>query len=412
MLARPTPLEALSFYQAPVRAMTADLPPSERFPVRYLPSKRVWEVDVRPHGRIRSVLFPGARTRAQLVTEAMAREVRRIILQDIERGVPEKTAVSPYLPQESHVEKVIESWLVELERRVDLEKRSPNYTRRLRKFQKGKGGHWQHLYGETVHSLNYATIADWTLELLENGVHETTVFHAASALRTALRWHAKRSGGTYACPEFPELKRGKYTPELLEPAQQNAVLEQIPENARGAFLFMADLMARPGEARAVLVSQYDFRTREFDLQNAIQGPRKDARRGSTKGRDRRILVATDRLAAWLEEHVSKERRLARAGVLFESPEAQDKDFRWADSTLRHTWDRARSRVEGLPRAGLYTGTKHSTATWLRRNAGFSLEEIGLALGHAHARREQAVTEGYAQPPRIVNGRIAKILDSR
>jgi hypothetical protein len=44
--------------------------------------------------------------------------------------------------------------------------------------------------------------------------------------------------------------------------------------------------------------------------------------------------------------------------------------------------------------------------------GFSLEEIGLALGYAHAKREEAVTEGYARPARVANGRIAKILDGR
>ena len=186
----------------------------------------------------------------------------------------------------------------------------------------------------------------------------------------------------------------------------------VGNHARGAFLFMADLMVRPGEARAVNVGQYDFKTREFDLQNAVQGPRKDARVGSTKGKDRRILLATDRLAGWLEKHVSKERRIQRTGVLFESPDARLDDPRWADSTLRHTWERARERAGDLPKAALYEGTKHSTATWLRQAMGLSLEEIGLALGHAHARRELAVTEGYAKPGRVANGKIAKILDGR
>jgi hypothetical protein len=122
-------------------------------------------------------------------------------------------------------------------------------------------------------------------------------------------------------------------------------------------------------------------------------------------------VITDRLFAWLEEHVTAEARLARTGPLFENPDSHDDDPRWPESTLRHVWEEARDRVPGCPRAGLYAGTKHATATWLRR-AGLSLDEIALALGHSWARKGQEVTEGYARPPRLANANIARILDSR
>lgn len=397
----PTPLSALSFAPAALRGMD---PGMDKFPVRYLPSQKVWEVDVRPHGRIRSVLFPGSDSPMKLVDRKMADEVRRNILRDLAKGIPERTAVSPYLPRESLLERWAERWLEALERQVAAGERSPTYTRRLRDFVKRD---WSPLYGQSIHTVGLLQLEDFAHALREDH-GATTVWHIMSALRTCLRWVAKRSGGTYHAPDFPELRRGAFEPRVLEPEQQAAVLEQIDVAQRGVFLALADLMIRPGEARALDVGDYDFRAHELEVGHAIQGSRKDARRGPTKGRDRRLLLASDRLAAWLEERVSAEQRL-RGGPLFANPLARGDDPRWPESTLRHVWEAAAERA-GF-KCGLYVGTKHSTSTWLRR-AGLSLDELGLAMGHRWATREKQVTAGYARPPRLANANVVRLIDSR
>lgn len=395
----PTPLAALSFAPAAVRGIPSDMP--VKFPVRFLPSVKLWEIDVRPHGRIRSILFPGSNSPIKLTNQAWAEEVRRTILRDIAKGIPEKVAVSPYLPRESMLESWAARWLEALGRQVEDGDRSPTYTRRLRDFVERD---WKPLYGQSIHSVGLLQLEEFAHELREEH-SATTVVHIMSALRTCLRWVAKRSAGTYSCPEFPELRRGAYEPALLEPEQQHAVLEQIALPYRGIFIALADLMIRPGEARALDVREYDFRAREFEVSHAMQGPRKDAKRGPTKGRDRRVLVATERLAAWLEEYVSAERRLRGVGPLFVGEEG-----RWPESTLRHVWEAA-ALAAGGPEVGLYAGTKHSTATYLRR-AGLSLDELGLAMGHSWASRSKAVTEGYARPPRVANATVVRLLDGR
>lgn len=109
-----------------------------------------------------------------------------------------------------------------------------------------------------------------------------------------------------------------------------------------------------------------------------------------------------------EEREMSERRLRGIGPLFANPNAEGADPRWPESTLRHVWEAACEAAAG-PQVGLYAGTKHSTATWLRR-AGLSLDELGLAMGHSWASREKQVTAGYARPPRIANATVVQVLD--
>ena len=385
--------------------MTPGMPPTRpRFPVRFLPSVGLWEVDVRPYGRIRSLLMPGMETPMKLVAKQMADEVRATILRDIERGVPEQIAVSPYLPRESLVEAWAAKWLKHLESLVRHEKRSPNYVRRLHDFA-GPEGSWSPLYGSSIHSIGYARIEDYVTELRDAGVHPTTIAHTLGALQTCLRWAAKRLGGTYVVPEFPELERAEHEPIILTPEQQDRILEQIVEPKRGVFLALVDLMIRPSEARAIDVGHYDFSSHELRVEVAMKGARKDAPIGPTKGRDRRLVLVTERLAGWLETHVPLRARVERTVPLFSG-----RSGRWAHSSLDDVWKAAIKKTD-VPACGLYEGTKHSTSTWLR-SRGFTLEEIGLAMGHAHARRGEAVTEGYAQRPRVANASIAQMLDER
>jgi integrase len=296
-----------------------------------------------------------------------------------------------------------------LDRLVKAGERSPTYTRRLRDFSRS-GGPFSLLYGRSIHSIDFGTLEDFAAELREGGLSPTSVFHVLSSLRTCLRWTAKRSAGTYAAPEFPQLRRGKYEPVTLTPEDQTKVLAAIAIRQRGAFLAMADLMIRPGEARAADVGDYDFRTRELRVEHAMKGETLDAPRRETKGRDERVLSVTSRLADWIEAHVGREDRLRRNVPLFSNSRAHKvSDRRWSGSTMRHVWESGCERA-GLQRVGLYAGTKHSTATWLRQ-AGLSLDELGLAMGHAAARRT-ALTEGYARPPRVANTNIVNVLDRR
>ena len=403
--ALPTPVTALSFAPGLGCATTAEMPRARKFPVRRIPSAGVWEVDARPHGRIRSVLFPGSTEAVKLVTEAMALEVQRIILRDIAKGVPEAAAVAPYLRHAAILRSWVDRWLEHLERLVEIGERSPRYTRRLHDYV----AHWDPLLDMSIYALDYATLEEYAVDLRTQGMHATTAFHAITTLHTCLRWTAKRLGPSYVPPQFPEMRRGRFEPVLLTPDEQDAVLGRIREDQRGIYLAMCDLMVRPGEARALLVDHYDFAAREIHVCEAIKGPRKGDPRGATKEHDTRDLRVTERLAAWIDAHTPASARLKRTGELFRNPTALDGDHRWDENTMYGVWVAARDRA-GVPAATMYSGTKHSTATWLR-GLGLGLDRIGIALGHATP-REHRVTEGYAARPRLANGGIAEMLDDR
>jgi integrase len=87
----------------------------------------------------------------------------------------------------------------------------------------------------------------------------------------------------------------------------------------------------------------------------------------------------------IERSVPRERRVA-GGRLFVNPNTGGA---WAETSLKRAWYKACEQV-GV-RVSLYTGTKHSTATELRRQ-GVPLDVIQKFCGH----RDPRSTEVYAK----------------
>ena len=181
----------------------------------------------------------------------------------------------------------------------------------------------------------------------------------------------------------------KYSPTIISPKAQDLILEAIPEPARGAFYAAVDLLLRPGEIRALNVEDYDPRQRALTVAYAMKGPNRSAPRRGTKEDDVRRREVSDRLAAWLQPYVSPADRLQGGAPLFRNPTGRG-DKRWLSNALRLGWNRAAASV-ALDRVKMYEGTKHSTATALRR-AGVPLDVIQAAAGHKDVRS----TQRYAQ----------------
>jgi len=344
-------------------------------------------------------MFPGTQSPVRLVSREMAEEVRRAILANIAQGLDERAAVAPFLPRESSVGAVLDLWLASIETAVQAGKRSPAYLTGLKRYA-GPKGHLAPLRNASIHGLNLVSLEDFAEELSAEGMNATSIVHTLGTLKTALNWHAHRSSGAYAAPTFPKLSRADFEPVILTREQQSTVIDAIPVAQRGAFLAMADLLIRPGETRALDAPHYTKECREIRIERAVQGPTADSPIGPTKGRDRRLLIASDRLAAWIDAHAP------RFGPLFPGPEGG----RWSHSTLKSVWERAIEQT-GVPAAGVYSGTKHSTASWLR-SLGIPLDDIGAAMGHAWATRGKELTERYAQGPRVANAPIVHLFSAQ
>ena len=157
---------------------------------------------------------------------------------------------------------------------------------------------------------------------------------------------------------------------------------------------MGRLGARPGEARALDVS--DYRDGHITIGAAVKGPARDAViRAPKNGRWRRLPV-TDDLADWIVRHVPAQARL-EGRALFVHPATGQ---RWAPTALCREWHDACDRV-GIPRCKLYEGTRHSAATaW--KAAGADDRVIQSILGHVDSRS----VERYA---RLADGAAVDVL---
>jgi integrase len=360
-----------------------------RWSVRWVAQRGCWEIDARPHGRIRGVRLPGSDTSIPFREREWAEEVLAAIERDItSRGLPVEVALAPYLPGRARVSKRLSAWLDMLQDLVDAGDRSPTYLRELRRYAR-KGGEFEFLADRSVHDIQYGDIEDWMKWLRERGLAPTTVANVVSSFRTFMGWLARRRE-IGRIPEFPPLPRSRHRPRLLTLEEQDRVLEQIPVERRGIYLAMTDLMIRPGEARALNVGDYDWDSGELRVYAAMKGLLSDAPRRGTKEDDFRLLGATGRLSAWLDEQVPKMARLNPVLPLFRNPNARAQDRRYIHHVIRTGWNRA-VKAAGLEPVALYEGTKHSTASALI-NAGVRLEVIQAACGHADRRS----TERYAK----------------
>ena len=148
---------------------------------------------------------------------------------------------------------------------------------------------------------------------------------------------------------------------------------------------------RPGELRALNVSDYDFKTQTVTVRHAMDGDTNTAGRKATKEDDVRVRPVSDRTAAWLDAHTPSEERLIGSRPLFVNPDGRSAPGgRYNAQALRLGWHRAADSA-GLGHVRMYEGTKHSTLTEGRRR-GLPLDQLQKAAGHKDARS----TEIYAE----------------
>ncbi len=157
-----------------------------------------------------------------------------------------------------------------------------------------------------------------------------------------------------------------------------------------SLLGAVELLIRPGEIRALNVA--DYRDGKITVAHAIKGPNADSPRRGTKTGEYRVLPVSDRLAEWLERHVPRDPANLQAPLFMNdrANRAQNPEGRWLANAVWAEWKRAVSAA-GLPDVKMYEGTKHSTATALRR-AGVPLDVIQQAAGH----KDRRSTERYAK----------------
>ena len=199
-------------------------------------------------------------------------------------------------------------------------------------------------------------------------------------------------------PTLPSIRVEDREVSVLSEDLQREVIGSMPRRQQGIYLVMA-LSIRPGEARALLAS--DYREGGLSITKACKTQQSDSPvRAPKTGRHRWIPIddsghwAAAELLEWLGElgHLSPTvRRLLFPG-------------RRLGQVLSHSavwkcWRNACERI-GVPAISLYEGTRHTLATQLYE-LGASDDEIRGVLGHRPGTRS---IESY----RVIRQKVATV----
>jgi integrase len=216
-----------------------------------------------------------------------------------------------------------------------------------------------------------------------------------AAFRGFLSWLHRR-GQIREVPDFPRVRVKERDPRIIGIADQDRVLQAIPQQERGTFLALAHLGLRPGEARALTVG--DYHDGWVTVDKAVKGKTVGAPiRGTKTGRSKRLPVSEE-LGSWIERHLEPAARLQRRPLI---PNPRTGGI-WPHKALQRAWNRAVQEAE-LPRISLYEGTKHSFATDAIRR-GVPERHLQTFLGH----RNVQSTRRYA---RLADNAMLEVLRS-
>lgn len=338
-------------------------------------------IDFRPWGRVTSI--PVGDRRRKITDLELAKEVRGWIRGDVMKGATVEAAIAPYLPRSKTTLAVkAAEWLEMVRERVAAGDRSPSYLRELERYARADG-HFGPLLGVSIFELRAGVIEDWARGLARAGLSPKTRRNVIGALSALLHWLVAREE-LGRVPHLPSVRVARVARRIVRPEVQDEILAEIPEPKRGVFFALVEHAIRPGEVRALDVRNYSWRDSEFVIDSAMKGLGRAAHAGKTKTLDVHRVPALDETRAWLEEYVSLEDRARGDRPLFVNPDTGLRFTYWA---LRGIWRAAAARA-GYPDVPLYSGTKHSTMTAIRR-AGADMRDLQNVGRHSDPRSTEA-----------------------
>jgi len=260
--------------------------------------------------------------------------------------------------------------------------RAPRTLREYRRWAKS-GGHFDFWRNRSILLIGPAASQEWLRWLRLRGIQGKTAWNVVAGFHAFLGWLVEIEE-LDRVPKIMWPKKHKSLITPIGPDTQRAILNAIPEEARGAYLAMALLCVRPGEA--VVMSARQLSGDGWVTVDATRADRTlDSGLKRTKNEEPKRLPLPEELGDWIDRWVPKEARL-RGEFLFTNPRTGGG---WSEAALRRQWYKACKQV-GVTIA-LYQGTKHSTATELPRQ-GVPLDVIQRLCGHRDARS----TEVYAK----------------
>ncbi len=331
--------------------------------------RREFFLDFRPYGRVwsnRGIAITDEETARRLIEQ-----IRGLVAD----GALLEAVLARYQPITAKVNSVaawLPRWLEVRRRECAAGSLSPNYLTELERLA-APGGYFSFLADKSIHEISFGTLEDFSLWLADRDLSPKSRRNYLAAFQAFLKW-LKRRGEIRDVPELPLPKCDEHKPRLLAISDQDCVLAAIPEEDRGIFLSLAHLGLRPGEARALIVS--DYQDGWLHVSKAFKGKSISSPiRGTKTGKPKRLPISEE-LREWIEARAKPEDRLQQR-PLFQNPRTGQP---WPHKALQRVWSDALEDA-GLPPISLYEGTKHSFATDAIRR-GVPERHLQRFLGHA------------------------------
>lgn len=194
------------------------------------------------HGKVYS--HRGAPFENRHQAEALLRTIR-ILAQEFGKA----NAIDRFAPVASHKRRVgvwLDAWLADFEEKVRAGECAPEPCVTTSAGQRRRS-HFEFWRNRSILLIGPAASKEWLRWLRIRGIQGKTAWNVVAGFRAFLGWLVEIEELDRA-PRIEWPKKRRSQPTIIGQATQRALLDAIPEKARGVFLAMALLCIRPSEA--------------------------------------------------------------------------------------------------------------------------------------------------------------------
>lgn len=264
-----------------------------------------------------------------------------------------------------------ESWLKMKEIEAEKGLKAPSYVKAVRIYVRK----FQDFFGDTdIRDIGAKRIEEFYLSL--NGAPKyikNILDGLQKMLQDALDWNAVKQ-----MPKFPKIDVPEADIKTIDLDLQDSIINAIPDQMDRTFiLFLARLMLRPCEPRALYWEDVDFKHHRVKIKRHYS---LNTIRPATKSKNIKVLP----LDAELEQALLGLPRHLTSPFVFWKKNGHPFSESWA----RKLWKQVCKQI-GVD-IGLYQGTKHSSATELADREGVDMAQE--FLGHTN----RAMTKRYVK----------------
>ena len=222
-----------------------------------------------------------------------------------------------------------------------------------------------------LHEIQYDTLIELLGSIDREGKGKLNVMYCLHACLL----YAWRSRRIPAIPPFPERKHYQIVRpaiEWLPSERQEAVIEAIPPEHQPIFWFLKYHLRRPGEAMALRKEDFDGVT--FTITRGVSDGQMVDR---TKTGEVHIVPAVSSFLTYIDVEEQKQKHYGIISpYFFVHPHGKQEGKHYTHKTLSTLWQTAcKTTGENID---LYHGTKHSTASQLINEEGYSIYDLQMA----------------------------------